>query len=73
MFQLSFTFCYFPVFVYSKRKKADWEVKEDYCKGVKTRPPFHQGRLLLDLIDLHILDFLTGYFQTVFCNLACVY
>ncbi|KAJ8313280.1 hypothetical protein KUTeg_009169 [Tegillarca granosa] len=45
---------------YSKHRKAYWEVYDDLCEKVKQRPPYDSGRRLLDLIDMHVFDFLTG-------------
>lgn len=48
------------VFVCSRYKKALWETNPDYCDKVKETPPFNEGRVLIDLIELHIFDFLQG-------------
>jgi len=45
---------------YSKHRKAYWEAYDDLCEKVKQRPPYNKGRRLLDLIDMHIFDFLQG-------------
>ena len=46
---------------YSKREKAAWEVNNDHCElNVKDKPPFNKYRRLLELIDMHIFDFLGG-------------
>ncbi|KAF6039878.1 hypothetical protein EB796_001801 [Bugula neritina] len=45
---------------YSRYRKAVWETEPDYCDGVKQTPPFNSGRVLIDLIDLHIFDFIQG-------------
>ncbi|PBC28349.1 Dentin matrix protein [Apis cerana cerana] len=45
---------------YHKRKKAQWEHDSDYCSLVKEIPPYHEGRRLLDLMDMAVLDFLMG-------------
>jgi len=47
---------------YSKRnQEADWQKDPSYCNWkVKYTPPFSNGRRLLDLVDLYILDFLMG-------------
>ena len=45
---------------YHKRRKAAWESDPDYCEVVKDVAPYNQGRRLLDLMDLAILDFLMG-------------
>lgn len=46
---------------YSKRKKAPWETKPDYCADVRESSPYnlHAGRLL-SVIDMAVFDFLTG-------------
>ncbi|KAI1293536.1 putative extracellular serine/threonine [Halotydeus destructor] len=46
---------------YHKRRKAIWETDHTYCdKVVKNSPPYNEGRRLLDLMDMSILDFLIG-------------
>ncbi|CAM1325016.1 FAM20A (predicted) [Pycnogonum litorale] len=59
---------------YSKRKKAKWEKNPYYCEEkVLTKSKYNSGRLLLDMIDMYIFDFLTGnmdrhhleYFQLI--------
>lgn len=45
---------------YSKHRKAYWEVYDDLCDKVRTKPPYNNERRLQDLIDMHIFDFLTG-------------
>lgn len=46
---------------YSKREKASWESDPSYCKRVVMKEhPYNSGRRLLDIIDLSILDFLSG-------------
>ena len=45
---------------YHKRRKARWETEPDYCETVKNVSPYNQGRRLLDLMDLAILDFFMG-------------
>ncbi|XP_057324357.1 extracellular serine/threonine protein CG31145 [Microplitis mediator] len=45
---------------YHKRKKAQWETDSNYCSLVKEIPPYDEGRRLLDLMDMSILDFLSG-------------
>lgn len=51
---------------YNKRKKAIWETDNKYCEKVRQKPPYDEGRRLLDLIDMSIFDFLTG-------NKSCVH
>ncbi|CAL4060549.1 unnamed protein product, partial [Meganyctiphanes norvegica] len=45
---------------YHKRRKAQWELDDDYCELVKDVHPYNEGRRLLDLIDMAVLDFLMG-------------
>lgn len=45
---------------YNKHKRAQWETEDDYCKMVREMAPYDQGRRLLDLIDMSVLDFLMG-------------
>nr|XP_029132181.1 extracellular serine/threonine protein kinase FAM20C-like [Labrus bergylta] len=40
---------------YHKRKKAEWEVDQDYCDEVKQTPPYDRGTRLLDVMDMTIL------------------
>ncbi|XP_063875211.1 extracellular serine/threonine protein CG31145-like [Scylla paramamosain] len=45
---------------YSRRRKAQWEEDNEYCKSVKETHPYSEGRRLLDIVDMSILDFLMG-------------
>jgi hypothetical protein len=45
---------------YHKRRKAVWETNDDYCEVVKDTYPYNHGRRLLDVVDLHVFDFLMG-------------
>ncbi|XP_037787764.1 extracellular serine/threonine protein CG31145-like [Penaeus monodon] len=45
---------------YHKRRKAQWELDDDYCQLVKEVHPYNEGRRLLDIMDMSILDFLIG-------------
>ncbi|CAI5454705.1 unnamed protein product [Caenorhabditis angaria] len=47
---------------YSKKNQlAEWQTDMNYCKEkVKTKKLYSHGRRLLDLVDLHILDYLIG-------------
>jgi len=45
---------------YHKRRKAQWELDDDYCDVVKDVHPYNYGRRLLDVMDMSIFDFLTG-------------
>ena len=42
-------------------------MNEAYCDGVRNRSPYrdNSGKLLLDIIDMHIFDFLTGEFSSL--------
>lgn len=45
---------------YSKWRKAYWETNDDLCETVRNESPYNNGKLLLDMIDSHTFDFLTG-------------
>jgi hypothetical protein len=45
---------------YTKRKKADWEVNENYCAERVFQDMTYHSKVLLDLMDLSVFDFLTG-------------
>ncbi|KAM6437976.1 extracellular serine/threonine protein kinase FAM20C-like [Liasis olivaceus] len=45
---------------YSKTKKAEWELNENYCAEVRKTPPYDSTARLLSLIDMTLLDFLMG-------------
>lgn len=45
---------------YHKRRKATWEMDDSYCELIKKTPPYDEGRRLPDLMDMAVLDFLTG-------------
>ncbi|KAL4240460.1 sequence similarity 20 [Mactra antiquata] len=45
---------------YSKHRKAYWELNDDLCIRFREKEPYSSGRRLLDIIDMHIFDFLTG-------------
>ncbi|XP_077195586.1 extracellular serine/threonine protein kinase FAM20C-like [Paroedura picta] len=45
---------------YSKSKKAEWELNQNYCTQVRQTPPYNQASRLLNLIDMTVLDFLMG-------------
>ena len=44
---------------YSKRK-APWEVDDDYCLSVVAKQPYNKGPRFLDLMDAAVFDFLIG-------------
>ena len=37
---------------------AEWEENDSFCNGVKNRPPYNNIRLLLDLMDVTVFDYL---------------
>ena len=45
---------------YNKKLKAEWETNENYCYERVFQDPYYQSKNILDLIDLHIFDFITG-------------
>lgn len=45
---------------YSKFRKAEWETDETFCKSARRQSPLNNGKMLLDMIDAHTFDFLTG-------------
>lgn len=45
---------------YHKRRKAKWELDDDYCVQVRSTPPYDRGRRLPDLMDMSVFDFLIG-------------
>jgi len=45
---------------YHKRRKAQWQLDDNYCSLVREVPPYSHGRRLLDLVDMAVLDFLMG-------------
>ncbi|XP_053381836.1 extracellular serine/threonine protein CG31145-like [Mercenaria mercenaria] len=45
---------------YSLSHKAYWEKHEDLCDSIRNEYPYNNGKLLLDIIDAHTFDFLTG-------------
>lgn len=45
---------------YHKRRKAKWELDDDYCVQVRSTPPYDRGRRLPDLMDMAVFDFLIG-------------
>ncbi|XP_075558071.1 extracellular serine/threonine protein CG31145-like isoform X1 [Dermacentor variabilis] len=45
---------------YHKRRKAKWELDDDYCVQVRATPPYDRGRRLPDLMDMAVFDFLIG-------------
>ncbi|XP_053114436.1 extracellular serine/threonine protein kinase FAM20C-like isoform X2 [Hemicordylus capensis] len=45
---------------YSKYKKAEWELDQDYCVHVRRTPPYNRVSRLLNLVDMTVLDFLMG-------------
>ncbi|CAL1272088.1 unnamed protein product [Larinioides sclopetarius] len=45
---------------YHKRRKAEWELNNDYCQTVRKHPLYDNTKRLADLIDTSILDFMIG-------------
>ncbi|XP_066490263.1 extracellular serine/threonine protein kinase FAM20C-like [Tiliqua scincoides] len=45
---------------YSKYKKAEWELNQNYCTQVRQTPPYDSVSRLLNLLDMTVLDFLMG-------------
>lgn len=45
---------------YSKFRKADWEKDETFCRTARRQPPLNNGKMLMDIVDAHTFDFLTG-------------
>lgn len=43
-----------------KKMKAYWEEHDDLCDVIRYDSPFNNGKILLDIIDAHTFDFLTG-------------
>ncbi|PIO54672.1 hypothetical protein TELCIR_23958 [Teladorsagia circumcincta] len=51
-----------PLKTYSKKNQvAEWQADMNYCTDkVKVKRQYAHGRKLLDLVDLHVLDYLIG-------------
>jgi hypothetical protein len=45
---------------YTKRKKALWEIDESYCSTKLLQDVAYSSKLILDLMDMSVFDFLTG-------------
>jgi hypothetical protein len=45
---------------YNKKKKADWEINENFCVENVFQDTVYQSKLILDLMDMSIFDFLIG-------------
>ncbi len=45
---------------YNKKKKAEWEINENYCKQRVFQDITYHSKLFLDLIDTAIFDFMIG-------------
>ncbi|CAG0888861.1 unnamed protein product, partial [Cyprideis torosa] len=45
---------------YSCNSKAKWETDDSYCDKVRKKPEYNASRLLNDVMDMTILDFLIG-------------
>lgn len=48
---------------FSKWRKAYWELNTDLCDTVRDKEPFNNTKILLDMIDTHTFDFLTGKYN----------
>ena len=56
----------------SEHDKADWETDETFCETVRHKPLFNNGKMLLDIIDAHTFDFLTGTETHHFYSGKCI-
>ncbi len=45
---------------YNKKRRTEWEINDNYCYERVFQDPYYQSKNLLDLIDLHLFDFITG-------------
>lgn len=45
---------------YNKKKKAEWETNEKYCIENVFQDDVYQSKLILDLMDMAVFDFITG-------------
>ncbi|XP_054710137.1 extracellular serine/threonine protein CG31145-like isoform X2 [Uloborus diversus] len=45
---------------YNKHRKAQWETDDDYCEEVVKPSPGFRFKRLADIVDMAVLDFLTG-------------
>ena len=45
---------------YNKRKKAEWEINQNYCVEKLFQDGAYQSKLLLDIVDMALFDFITG-------------
>jgi hypothetical protein len=45
---------------YNKKKKAEWEINENYCFEYVFQDTIYHSKLLLDLMDMSIFDFIIG-------------
>ena len=45
---------------YNKKKKAEWEINENYCVENVFQDIAFQSKILLDIIDMSVFDFITG-------------
>jgi extracellular serine/threonine protein kinase FAM20C len=45
---------------YNRKRKADWEINQNYCTENVFTDDLFQSKLLLDLMDMAVFDFLTG-------------
>ncbi|XP_044020983.1 extracellular serine/threonine protein CG31145 [Aphidius gifuensis] len=52
--------CSYVLCGYNISKKASIRLDSNYCNFIREIPPYDDGRRLLDLIDMSVLDFLSG-------------
>jgi hypothetical protein len=45
---------------YNKKKKAEWEINEQYCVENIFQDDTYQSKLILDIMDMAVFDFITG-------------
>ena len=60
LYQERFAIIFNIILNFSKFRKAYWELNGDLCDQVKEQEPFNNTKILLDMIDTHTFDFLTG-------------
>ena len=45
---------------YNKKKKAEWETNENYCMENVFQDVAYHSKIMLDIMDMSVFDFLTG-------------
>lgn len=50
---------------YMKRKKALWEVDDTFCEVKLLKDITYATKLILDVMDLAVFDFITGLFNSL--------